>query len=64
MFSDNIKGKINIIVEKGAYAVAGFIALGFLWLVVQLLGVWGVTLLIGMFIILAAMKLWFIWFCK
>ena len=64
MFSDNTREKINIIAEKGAYAVAGLIALGFLWLVVQLLGIWGVTLLVGMFAILAAMKLWFIWFCR
>ena len=51
-------------VEKLAYLAAMLIGVGFLYLIFQLLGPMGITILVGAMGVLLVLKLGFLWFLK
>jgi len=64
MSTENFKDRVNYVVEKGAYVLAGLIALGFLYLLYSLLGLVSIGLLVGAFILLLVIKIGFLWLLK
>ena len=64
MSTEGFKSRVNYVVEKGAYVLAGLIAVGFFWLLWSLLGPVSIALLVGAFLVLLAIKVGFLWLLK
>ena len=62
--SSKIRDTLSIAVEYGAYVLAAALALFGLWLIIQLLGIFGVLLLVGTMVGLVVLKIGFLFFLK
>lgn len=59
MASDEIKNKISWVLEKGMILFSLLFGLALLWIMIDLLGWWGLGALIGAFILFGIVKTFF-----
>lgn len=62
--SSKTRNLLSNITEKIAYFVAIVVGVGFLWLMISLLGWWGFVVLIVLSIAITAFKIGFLWFLR